>query len=146
MGTPAFMPPEQGLGHAVDGRADLYALACVAIWLLGGKVLFEANDSMGFIMAHITRPVPDLRSFVSGYFPKELEDVLLQCLQKGRADRPENAEALAARLQAIVLPEEHVWTESRAQAWWAEHVVEQVESQADTEAPTFLVASVDQSL
>jgi serine/threonine-protein kinase len=146
MGTPAFMPPEQGLGQEVDGRADLYALACAGIWLLGGKVLFEANDGMGFIMAHITRPVPDLRSLVSGYFPKELEDVLLECLEKARADRPENAEALAARLQAIVLPEEHVWTESSAQAWWAEHVVETSEPKADSEAPTFLVASIDQSV
>jgi tRNA A-37 threonylcarbamoyl transferase component Bud32 len=66
MGTPAFMPPEQGLGHEVDGRADLYALACAAIWMLGGKLVFDANDAMGFIMAHITRPVPDLRPLVSG--------------------------------------------------------------------------------
>jgi serine/threonine-protein kinase len=146
MGTPAFMPPEQGMGLEVDGRADLYALACAGIWLLGGKVLFEANDGMGFIMAHITRPVPDLKSLVSGYFPKELEDLLLQCLEKAPAARPENAEAVAARLQAIVLPEEHVWTEPRAQAWWAEHVVEAAESKADSEAPTFLVASIDQSL
>jgi hypothetical protein len=46
-----------------------------------------------------------------------------------------------------VLPEEHAWTEARAQAWWAENVVtEKTEIQAISEAPTFLLPSVDQSL
>lgn len=122
MGTPAFMPPEQGLGQFVDGRADLYALACAAVWLLGGKLVYEAKDGMGFIMAHITRPLPDLRVLVPGYFPEALEEVLLSCLQKSRDDRPSTAEALAERLLAIDLPEEHVWTEARAKAWWDDHV------------------------
>src|SRR5499426_1171239 len=43
-GTPAFMPPEIVMGEArIDGRADLYSLACTAYWVLTGTPVFEAN-------------------------------------------------------------------------------------------------------
>ena len=51
-GTPAFMAPEIILGEAdVDRRADVYALGCVAYYLLTGQLVFEADTPMKMFAA-----------------------------------------------------------------------------------------------
>ena len=61
-GTPAFMPPEIVLGeNRIDGRADLYSLACTAYWALTAHTLFEANTPAQMLLHHVqTRPEPAL--------------------------------------------------------------------------------------
>jgi serine/threonine protein kinase len=122
MGTPAFMAPEQGLGQFLDGRADLYALGCTAVWLLSGKMLFDRSTGLAIMMAHLAEPIPDLRAMIPGFFPEALERVIVKCLAKSRDDRPADAQALADSLAAIELPEAEAWTHARARAWWAEHL------------------------
>jgi serine/threonine protein kinase len=121
LGTPGFMSPEQVRDQPTDGRADLYSLACVAVWLLSGRMPFDGPTTITMIAAHLFAPVPDLAKLVPGFFPPELDHILRRCLEKSPADRFPDAASLASALRAIVLPPEQRWTPERAQAWWAEH-------------------------
>jgi Protein kinase domain len=60
LGTPDYSAPEQIQGLAVDGRADQYALACVAYQLLTGVVPFERDQGMAVLFAHLSEPPPSL--------------------------------------------------------------------------------------
>ena len=119
-GTPAFMAPEVVLGVAeTDHRVDLYALGCVAYWLLSGKLVFEGMSAVEvmFHHAHTAPARPSARSGIA--MPAVLEDLVMQCLEKDPAQRPESAEAGSARLDASALGS--AWTAERAEAWWTMH-------------------------
>ncbi len=91
-GTPAYMAPECILGNVdVDRRADVYALGCVAYFALTGSLVFDADNSMKMLMHHLhTQPTrPSERSELP--IPTELDDLVLACLQKDPALRPQNA-------------------------------------------------------
>ncbi|MGH3203811.1 MAG: protein kinase domain-containing protein [Streptosporangiaceae bacterium] len=60
LGTPYYSAPEQIQGQAVDGRADQYALACVAWQMLTGEVPFERDQGMAVLLAHLSEPPPSL--------------------------------------------------------------------------------------
>jgi serine/threonine protein kinase len=122
MGTPACMAPEQAQGKPTDGRADLYGLACVAVWLLSGRMLFEYGTALGTMIAHVAEPVPDLTKLVAGELPPSLNDILLQCLSKSPDDRPKDARALAAQLRSVRFASDDEWTIERARAWWNQYM------------------------
>ncbi len=119
-GTPHYMAPEMALGErSIDGRADIYALGCVAFWLLTGRVVFEAETSTAAIVAHVRqepRP-PSAASDMS--IPASLDRIVLDCLAKDPAARPQTPEQLAARLADVPLA--RAWTEADAARWWAAH-------------------------
>ncbi len=119
LGTPGFMAPEQILGMKLDGRADLYALACCAWWLVTGREVFPREGTDAKILHdHIYKDPPRLRDRVRGWCPPEFEDILRACLAKDIDERPRDARHLARMLRAIPIPPEHAWTEAKAQAWW----------------------------
>jgi len=62
LGTPDYSAPEQIRGLTVDGRADQYALACLAYQLLTGVVPFERDQGMAVLLAHVTETPPSLGS------------------------------------------------------------------------------------
>jgi len=120
LGTPGFMAPEQILGMRCDGRADLYALGCVAWWLVAGREVFSREEGEAKVLhKHIYDDLPALAPLAKGWFPAELERVIAQCLAKEVDERPQDARALAAMLRAIEIPAEHDWGDERAAAWWA---------------------------
>ncbi len=119
-GTPAFMSPEQALGHRqVDGRADIYALGCVAYWLVTGVLVFPRATAMAMAVAHsqVAPAPPSHRTELP--VPPSLDALILECLAKAPADRPASAETLAHRLQA--LPGVPAWDRSAARDWWNLH-------------------------
>ena len=115
-GTPAFMAPEQVTGEPVDGRADLYAVGCVAYWLLTGELVFTAENPVALLMQHVqaapTRPSARIQQPI----PSALEELVMSCLAKDPADRPQTARELAGRLGALSGMSE--WTQERARDWW----------------------------
>jgi serine/threonine-protein kinase len=121
MGTPAFMAPEQALGHELDGRADTYALGCVAFYLLTGRLVFEKTASLPMMMAHITEEIPDVTSLCKTAVPAALVDVIRKCLAKQPEERFASPRDLAAALRAISFPESERWSTEKAEAWWQEH-------------------------
>jgi len=89
LGTPAYMAPEQAAGQDdVDHRADLYAFGITAYEMLAGKPPFHDRSFTKIIAAHITEPPPPIdRSDV----PSGLADLVMRCLAKDPADRPQSA-------------------------------------------------------
>jgi serine/threonine-protein kinase len=101
LGTPAFMAPEMVEGEGVDGRADLYSLGCVAYYLLTGHLVFEAETVLQTIIMHLQRePVPPSRR-TENPVPPGLERLVLACLAKRPADRPQSAAELGAGLAIV---------------------------------------------
>ena len=116
-GTPAYMAPEVALGEEFDGRADLYALGCVAYYLLTGQIVFDGTTAVQMIAKHLQEEPdpPSRRTEIA--VPPALDDVVLACLAKRPEDRPQSAAELAGRLNDVSLEEN--WTEARAAQWWS---------------------------
>jgi len=117
-GTPAYMAPEMASGEAVDGRADIYALGCVAYYLLTGQLVFQGSTTFQMIAKHLQeRPVPPSQR-TELVVPPALDQVILACLAKNPGDRPGSAAELDRLLAEI---EVEPWTEEQAERWWSLH-------------------------
>jgi serine/threonine-protein kinase len=84
LGTPGYSAPEQVQGHDVDGRADQYALACVAFELLTGRAPYQRDLPMAVLLAHVSEPPPSLGARRPG-LPVTADLVMARALAK----RPE---------------------------------------------------------
>jgi len=119
-GTPAYIAPEQVLNTSrVDGRADIYATGCVGYFLLTGKPVFAGDTPMAIVVQHANTPPTAPSQSSELPIPPALDRVILDCLAKNPADRPQSAHELSRRLAEVdgVRP----WTEDRAREWWDTH-------------------------
>ena len=115
-GTPAYMAPEMALGEAFDGRADLYALGCVAYYLLTGQLVFEAANGLQMIArAHARYARPPVPAGGAPRAGGRWSELVLACLAKEPAGRPRSAGELSRALAAI---EGEPWGEEQAEEWW----------------------------
>jgi serine/threonine-protein kinase len=113
----------------VDYRADLYALGCVAYWLVTGRLVFDAPNALQLMFQHAhAEPVPPSRK-TELPIPAGFDEVVLACLAKRPDDRPRSAADVAQRLTASLNGQR--WTSERAERWWERHRPEQAR-----EAPT----------
>ncbi len=118
-GTPAFMAPEQILGRTVDGRTDIYAMGCLAFWLLTGSCVFSGATPLDAVVKH-AREEPEPPSARSEMpIPAVLDELVLACLEKEPERRPANAAALRAQLAACA--PDNAWTGEDARSWWELH-------------------------
>ena len=119
-GTPAFMAPEQALGgDQLDGRADIYAVGCVAYWLLTGHLVFTADTPSALLLQHIQTPAPAPSIRTELPIPATLDRIVLSCLAKSPDDRPQSARELSRLLDEV--DGVGAWTEERCREWWGRH-------------------------
>lgn len=115
-GTPAYMAPEQALrNHPIDARTDIYALGCLGYWLLTGQLVFASDSLVEVIAQHAQSPVipPSKRTEIM--VPEALERVILMCLEKDPARRPQSAENVAKMLAECGVER---WSTTMARSWW----------------------------
>jgi len=112
LGTPAYMSPEQGAGErALDGRSDVYSLACVLYEMLAGEPPFTGPTVQAIIAKRFTDPVPSARRLRETVTPS-LDQAIARGLARAPADRfattHQFAEALRtaaeARPDAVAAP------------------------------------------
>ncbi len=99
IGTPAYMAPEQALGHAVDHRTDLYALGVMLYRMAGGRLPFDAPTMGSMLMAHALEPPPPLLALAPDLSPA-LAGLIMRLLEKDPAARPGTAAEVANRLDS----------------------------------------------
>ena len=122
-GTPAYMAPEVVLGATdIDNRADVYSLGCVAYWLLTGHLVFEADSAMKILMHHVQTPpiAPSKRTELA--IPRDLEDLVMSCLEKDPNKRPQRADELWQL--AMCCRSCETWDQDAARQWWETHLPE----------------------
>jgi serine/threonine-protein kinase len=117
LGTPAYMSPEMALGETVDGRTDIYALGCVAYFLLTGELVFGGEKAVNLIAKHLqAEPVPPSERTTQS-IPKELERLIMKCLAKDPNNRPQSAAAVSEALSWVPTD---AWGEKQASQWWGQ--------------------------
>jgi serine/threonine protein kinase len=100
LGTLDYVAPEQIRGEDVDGRVDVYALACLAYTLLTGHPPFEHDDDSAQLWAHVAEEPPRL-SREQPDVPASVELAIVAGMAKHREDRPPTCGALVAMMSDV---------------------------------------------
>lgn len=97
VGTPLYISPEAITApDTVDGRADIYGLGAVAYFLLSGAPPFGGRNVVEVCAQHLLTPPAPLRGADAS---SELATLVLDCLAKDAAARPQSARELIRRLR-----------------------------------------------
>jgi serine/threonine-protein kinase len=101
LGTPEYMAPEQASGGAIDGRADLYSLGCIAYEMLTRRQIFGGGTQPEILLRQISEAAPPLRTYAPE-LPAALEAAVMRALEKDPARRPQTALAFAESLASAL--------------------------------------------
>ncbi len=99
LGTPHYMSSEQAKGMPADQRSDIYALGVILYEMLVGRVPFDDKSIPSILVKHLTEP-PRPPSTLRGDIPREVETLVLRCLEKDPEKRFQSADDLGKALAA----------------------------------------------
>ena len=119
-GTPLYMSPELVSDpDSVGPASDIYAIGALGYFLLTGQPVFDGKNIVDICAKHIHDTPQPPSERLGKPLPADLEQLILQCLQKAPADRPESAEALSLALKACDNASDWAVTDSRL--WWRQN-------------------------
>ncbi|HEX9083301.1 MAG TPA: protein kinase [Gemmatimonadaceae bacterium] len=101
LGTPAYMAPEQATADpSIDHRADIYSFGVMAYEMLTGSLPFTGRSIQATLAAHAIEAPEPIERRRSG-IPRPLAALVMRCLEKRPADRPQDAAELVTALDSI---------------------------------------------
>jgi len=106
IGTPEYISPEQAQSLPVDHRTDIYGLGVITYEMLTGEKPYNASDSFGVLVKHVSEPVPEILQ-VNPELPPEVDGIIKKSMAKNRNDRYESAVDMARALIKAAYGEEH---------------------------------------
>ncbi len=101
IGTPEYMAPEQGVGHGVDARVDIYSLGIVVYEMVTGRKPYMADTPMAVVLKQMTDPLPRPTDF-NREIPLPIEKMLIKALAKKPQDRYESMNDFIAAMEACL--------------------------------------------
>lgn len=127
-GTPLYMSPEAiSNSQEVDARSDLYSLGAVGYLLLCGQPLFGAKNAIQVLHDHLHTNPTMLAERLGRPIAADLEAVVMACLEKNPARRPQSAAELATALRGCKAFGQ--WSTEQSLDWWQRYEVCESDSQ-----------------
>lgn len=105
IGTPEYISPEQSQSLPVDHRSDIYGLGVIMYEMLTGEKPYQAVESIGVLVKHVSEPVPEILK-VNPDLPVEVDAIIKKAMAKSRNDRYESAVDMARALTKAAFGEE----------------------------------------
>ncbi|MCJ7581032.1 MAG: protein kinase [Candidatus Aminicenantes bacterium] len=100
IGTPEYMSPEQVEAKDVDQRSDIYSLGIILYEMLTGKVPFEGDSPLAVGVKHKSEKPEDPKLF-NPRISDDLSQLILNCLEKEKENRPQSTEEICSILKQI---------------------------------------------
>ncbi|MCG6158482.1 serine/threonine protein kinase [Rubinisphaera margarita] len=119
-GTPLYLSPEAIRHEPLDARSDLYAVGAVGYFLLTGTTVFEGRSIVDVCNDHVKTTPEKPSARLGRTIDEDLERLILSCLEKQKADRPESAAVLEQELASC--QSAGSWTRSSAKTWWQTNI------------------------
>ncbi|MFN2531527.1 MAG: ABC transporter substrate-binding protein [Pyrinomonadaceae bacterium] len=96
-GTLSYMSPEQVAASGVDHRSDIYSLGTVIYECLAGEPPFSGE--LQSILYRIVHEIPQPPRSMGADINEDLEEIVLSCIAKDPAKRPQHASDVADSLR-----------------------------------------------
>lgn len=116
LGTPAYMSPEQALGHRIDGRTDIFSMGVVLYELCTGVRPFRGDTVSAVLMAILHDAPPEPKTINAAISP-EFAGVVMKCMSKEAGGRFQTGKALAEAMERLVREDASLRVLSTKRSW-----------------------------